>query len=179
VDSSGSTALQRLAEVKGAIQTLLADAYVSRARVALIAFRQNAADLVVPPTRSLTQAKRRLGDLIGGGATPLAGAIDAAHALAVAERIKGRTPLIVVLSDGRGNVARDGTKGRAVGDQDARAAAAALRAALVDAVVIDCAPHDRGDARALAHAMGAAYAPLPFVHAEGVDSIVRAHAPPR
>ncbi|WP_228027279.1 magnesium chelatase subunit D, partial [Pseudaquabacterium pictum] len=82
VDASGSAALHRLAEAKGAVELLLADCYVRRDRVALLAFRGSSAELVLPPTRSLVRAKRALAGLPGGGGTPLALALDAAAALA-------------------------------------------------------------------------------------------------
>lgn len=179
VDASGSAALQRLAEAKGAVETLLADAYVSRARVALIAFRNVNAEILLPPTRSLSRAKRALAGLPGGGATPLPAAIDAASALAQSERAKGRTPFIVLLTDGRGNVARDGALGRAQGEIDALASARALRATGVSSVLIDTSPRVRPGASALADEMGAVYAPLPFVEAGAVADVVRAHAPAR
>ena len=65
LDASGSSALNRLAEAKGAIELLLADCYVRRDRVAVIAFRSRSADLLLPPTRSLTRAKRCLAALPG------------------------------------------------------------------------------------------------------------------
>ena len=92
VDASGSAALHRLAEAKGAVELLLADCYVRRDQVALIAFRGRGAELLLPPTRSLARAKRSLAELPGGGGTPLAAAIDAAAALADAARRKGQTP---------------------------------------------------------------------------------------
>ncbi len=177
VDASGSAALQRLAEAKGAVETLLADAYVTRARVALIAFRDANAEMLLPPTRSLSRAKRALAELPGGGTTPLATAIDAASLLAQSERAKGRTPLIVFLTDGRGNVGRDGATGRAQAETDALVSARGLRAANLSAVFIDTSPRTRPGAAALAAEMGAAYAPLPFVEAGAVASVVRAHAP--
>lgn len=179
VDASGSTAAQRLAEAKGAVENLLADAYVTRARVALIAFRDKSAEMLLPPTRSLSRAKRSLADLPGGGATPLAMAIDAACLLAQAERAKGRTPLIVFLTDGRGNVGRDGEPGRPRAEQDARDAARGLRAAALPAVFIDTSPRSRPGAEELAADMGAAYAQLPFVDGGAVASVVRASAPLR
>ena len=179
VDASGSTAAQRLAEAKGAVENLLAEAYVTRARVALIVFRDKAAELLLPPTRSLSRAKRSLADLPGGGATPLATAIDVASLLGQAERAKGRTPLIVFLTDGRGNVGRDGEPGRPRAEQDARDAARALRATALPAVFIDTSPRSRPGAEDLAVAMGAAYAQLPFVDSGAVAAVVRANAPSR
>lgn len=179
VDASGSAALQRLAEAKGAVETLLADAYVTRARVALIGFRDVSAELLLPPTRSLARAKRALAELPGGGTTPLAIAIDAASALAQSERAKGRTPLVVFLTDGRGNIGRDGVAGRAQAEADSVAAARGLRAAGLTAVLIDTSPRARPGAAELAAEMAAAYAPLPFVEAGAVANVVRAHAPAR
>ena len=113
VDASGSAALHRLAEAKGAVELLLAECYVRRDQVALIAFRGRGAELLLPPTRSLVRAKRSLAALPGGGGTPLAAGIDAAVELAELALRRGETPIVVVLTDGRANVARDGTGGRA------------------------------------------------------------------
>jgi magnesium chelatase subunit D len=123
VDASGSAALHRLAEAKGAVELLLADCYVRRDRVALIAFRGSRADLLLAPTRSLARAKRSLAGLPGGGGTPLAAALDAAHALAQQIARSGDTPVLVLLTDGRANIARDGSPGRARASEDALAAA--------------------------------------------------------
>jgi magnesium chelatase subunit D len=177
VDASGSTALQRLAEAKGAVETLLAEAYVTRARVALIAFRGTTAELVLPPTRSLSRAKRLLAELPGGGTTPMASAIDVASLLAQSERSKGRTPLVVFLSDGRGNISRAAQPGRIEAEQDSLAAARGLRASGVSVVFIDTSVRARPGGAELAAEMGAAYAALPFVEARAVADVVRAHAP--
>jgi magnesium chelatase subunit D len=177
VDASGSSALNRLSEAKGAVELLLAKAYVSRSRVALIAFRGAGAELLLPATRSLTRAKRQLADLPGGGGTPLAAGIDAARALAEGEKSKQRTPLIVLLTDGRANIGRDGAPGRAAAAADAMTAAAALRAGGFGAVFVDTSPRPQPDGDKLARAMGAVYAPLPFVQAEAVADLISEVAP--
>jgi magnesium chelatase subunit D len=161
VDASGSAALHRLAEAKGAVEQLLADCYVRRDQVAVLAFRGRGAELLLPPTRSLVRAKRSLAGLPGGGATPLAAALDAAGALADAVRRRGATPVLVLLTDGRANLARDGTPGRERAEADALAAAAALRAAATTGLLVDTAPRPQEAARRIAAAMGARYLPLP------------------
>ncbi|MEM9860719.1 MAG: VWA domain-containing protein, partial [Myxococcota bacterium] len=110
VDASGSAAMKRLAEAKGAVEQVLADCYTRRDHVALLALRDDEARLVVPPTRSLTRARRCLAGLAGGGATPLASGIDGARLLAHDQRARGRTPLIVLMTDGRANVSRSGER---------------------------------------------------------------------
>ena len=179
VDASGSTALARLAETKGAIELLLAQAYVQRAEVALIAFRHTGAELLLPPTRSLTRARRALADLPGGGGTPLASGIEAARAAAAGVRAKGRTPFVVLLSDGRGNIAADGSAGRIAAERDALAAARALAADGVAAVFIDTSPRARPEGARLAAAMDARYLPLPYADAARVEAAVSALAPRR
>lgn len=173
VDASGSAALQRLAETKGAVELLLAEAYVKRTQVALIAFRGLAAELLLPPTRSLTRARRSLAELAGGGATPLAAGLEAGATLAAAERAKGRTPLLVVMTDGRGNIALDGAAFRTRAETDAMNAARRIRAASVGAALIDISPRPRGEGWRLAEAMGARFAALPYVEAGRVRDAVR------
>lgn len=165
VDASGSAALQRLNEAKGAVELLLAKAYASRAQAALIAFRGQGAELLLPPTRSLARARRLLADLPGGGGTPLAAAIEAAGALAAAERAKGRTPQLVFLTDGKANIARDGAAGRALAEADAEAAARRFKALGLKAAFVDTGPRPRPENARLAAALGAHYAPLPYLEA--------------
>ncbi|WP_293899360.1 magnesium chelatase subunit D [Phenylobacterium sp.] len=172
VDASGSTAFQRLAEAKGAVELLLAKAYVSRARVALIAFRGAGAETLLPPTRSLARAKSRLAELPGGGGTPLAAGVEAAVLLGQAERAKDHTPLLVFLTDGRANIARDGAPGRAAAETDALAACRNLREAGLAAVFVDTSPRAQPDGDRFAHAMGATYLPLPYVDASAVFGLV-------
>lgn len=188
VDASGSSALHRLAEAKGAVELLLADCYVRRDSVAVIAFRGTAAELLLPPTRSLVRAKRSLAGLPGGGATPLAHALDAASKLVGAIRRRGDTPVLVLLTDGRANIARDGTPGREPAFADAVAAAARLRALGAASVLIDTTPlgaGQRGPAQAarssspaarVAEAMGALHLPLPQAGSAAMSAAARAVA---
>lgn len=177
VDASGSLALNRLAEAKGAVELLLADCYVRRDQVAVLAFRGKAASLLLPPTRSLVRAKRGLAGLPGGGGTPLAAGIDAGLLLADSVARRGGTPTLVLLTDGQANVARDGRGGRAQAQSDATAAARMLRAAGHRALFIDTSPRPNPASRALAAAMDARYVPLPYADAASVSRSVRALSP--
>ena len=172
VDASGSTAFQRLAEAKGAVEPLLAQAYVARARVALIAFHHGEASLLLPPTRSLTRAKRLLADLPGGGGTPFASAIDLSLAVAVAEKSKQRTPMLVFLTDGRANIDRAGQPGRQAADRDALAAAKRVAQYGVRALFIDTSPRPQAGADRFAQAMRGSYASLPFVQSGRLADLV-------
>jgi magnesium chelatase subunit D len=174
VDASGSAALHRLAEAKGAVELLLADCYVRRDRVAVLAFRGRQAELLLPPTRSLARARRSLAGLPGGGGTPLASAIDAAAALALATRRRGGTPVIVLLTDARANVGLDGAGGRAQAEADARLAAHRLRAGGFTALLIDTSAQPRPLARQFALEMGAAYLALPHADAAAMSRSVQA-----
>jgi magnesium chelatase subunit D len=173
VDASGSAALHRLAEAKGAVELLLADCYVRRDRVAMLAFRGKGAELMLPPTRSLVRAKRSLAGMPGGGGTPLAAGVDAALALALASVRRGETPILVLLTDGRANIARDGSPGRERAGADALAAARTVRAAGLTALLLDTSPHPQTVAERLAAEMGAAYLPLPHAGAGTVNQAIR------
>jgi magnesium chelatase subunit D len=176
VDASGSAALHRLAEAKGAVELLLAECYVRRDRVALIAFRGRpgaaGAELLLPPTRSLVRAKRSLAELPGGGGTPLAAGLDAARVLAEDLRRRGGTPVVVLLSDGRANLARDGSPGRARAHEDALASARAWVPLGVQVLWLDTAPQPQPPAQEVARAMGARYLPLPQADARQVAQLV-------
>jgi magnesium chelatase subunit D len=149
---------------------------VRRDQVALVSFRATHADLLVPPTRSLARARRCLAEMAGGGATPLASGLDAALALALDARRRGRTPLLVVMTDGRANVARDGVGGSIPALQDALASARAIRAEGVRALFIDTAPRPRAEAKQLANEMAARHLPLPYLDAQGISRQVRSLA---
>ncbi|WP_281683509.1 magnesium chelatase subunit D [Thalassobaculum salexigens] len=172
VDASGSSALHRLAEAKGAVELLLAECYVRRDQVALLAFRGEAADLLLPPTRSLVRAKRMLAGLPGGGGTPLASGLDMAAGLARAIRREGRSPSLVVLTDGRANIGRDGAPGREAASRDATDAARRIAGESLPALVLDTSPRPRPEAADLARAMAGLYLPLPQADAAAVSRAV-------
>ena len=174
VDASGSAALNRLAEAKGAVELLLADCYVRRDRVAVVAFRGRSAQLLLPPTRSLVRAKRSLAGLPGGGGTPLAAGIEAGAALADGVRRRGGTPVLVLLTDGRANVALNGTGNRALAEAEASAAAKRLRAMGMSVLLVDTSPRPHPPTRRLAMDMAARYVALPHVDATALSRAVRA-----
>ncbi|WP_425995167.1 magnesium chelatase subunit D [Afipia sp. DC4300-2b1] len=174
VDASGSAALHRLAEAKGAVELLLADCYIRRDQVALISFRGSVAELLLPPTRSLARAKRSLAGLPGGGGTPLAAGLDAAFMLADSIRRKGQTPTVILLTDGRANIARDGSAGRPQAEEDAKSAARQMRAAGIASVLVDTSPRMQPLAGQFAAEMGAHYLPLPYADAATLSQAVLA-----
>jgi magnesium chelatase subunit D len=171
VDASGSAAIARLNEAKGAVELLLAESYVRRDEVALISFRGDTAELLLPPTRSLARAKRALGDLPGGGGTPLAAAIEAAGLLAAGVAARGRSVTTIFLTDGRANVARDSAVPPL---EDAEAAAGLLRSLGLKSVFIDTSPRPRTEGARLAAAMGARLVALPRADAQALAATVRA-----
>ena len=172
VDASGSAALHRLAEVKGAVELILAECYVRRDSVAVIAFRGAGAETILPPTRSLARAKRALAGQAGGGGTPLATAIEAAALLAEAVKRKGQAPLVVFLTDGKANIGRGGQRGRAEAEADALLAARAFRGGGCPSLLLDTAPRPGEAASRLAIALGARYRPLPHADARAMSRVV-------
>ncbi|HEY7484625.1 MAG TPA: VWA domain-containing protein [Streptosporangiaceae bacterium] len=165
VDASGSMAArQRMRAVKGAVLSLLLDAYQRRDKVGLITFRKTAAELALPPTSSVEAGARRLDALPTGGRTPLtAGLLRAAEVLRV-ERLRdpARRPLLVVVTDGR-----------ATYGPDPLAAAALLRD--VAGVVVDCesGPVRLGLAGRLGVALGADVVRLADLEAGALAGVVR------
>ncbi len=173
VDASGSAAMQRLAEAKGAVELLLADCYIRRDQVAVIAFRGRAADILLPPTRSLVRAKRSLAGLPGGGATPLATALQAGLQMVTQARRRGETATLVMLTDGRANVSLNGTGGRDVAQRDAMQAAATLRQARVASIFVDTSPRPSALGLAIAAAMDARYVALPVANPHALSAVVQ------
>ncbi|WP_428511831.1 magnesium chelatase subunit D [Roseovarius sp.] len=172
VDASGSAAVARLAEAKGAVELMLAQAYARRDQVALLAFRGTGTETLLPPTRSLVQAKRRLASLPGGGGTPLAAGLMAAGELAQLARGRGLTPMLVLLTDGRANIPLTGEPDRATANDDATRIAASLRQQGLSGVLVDTSNRPNDAARTVAAALGARYLALPRADAQGISTAV-------
>jgi len=172
VDASGSQALNRLAEVKGAVELLLADSYVRREEVALVTFRGRDAEVILPPTRSLVRARRALAGLPGGGGTPLARGL--LEGLGVARRLRSAeaTPRLVLLSDGRPNVDREGEGGRSAARADALAAARLVADEAIPLLVLDTSVRGERFAGELARAGGGRHLHLPRADARTVRAAI-------
>jgi magnesium chelatase subunit D len=171
VDASGSMAAgQRIRAVKGAVLSLLLDAYQRRDKVGLVTFRGAAADLALPPTSSVEAGARRLAALATGGRTPLAAGLALAARVLRAERLRDpdRRPLLVVVTDGRATSGTGTDLARAIGGL-----------AGVAAVVIDCESGAvrLGLAGRLAAQLGGSAVRLEELAAGSITGIVRAHAP--
>ena len=176
VDASGSMGAQRrMVAVKGAALSLLLDAYQRRDRVALISFRSVGAELLLPPTNSVDLAQLYLQDLPTGGRTPLSRGLYLALETLETERLKDRNtlPLVVLLSDGRANVALDG--GGASPVEEARNYGSIFADRGIASVVIDTELDfiKLEMARPLAEAMGARYLKLEELRADSLADAVR------
>lgn len=168
VDASGSSAMARLGEAKGAVELMLAQAYSRRDHVALVVLRSERAELVLPPTRSLTTTKARLRGLPGGGGTPLASGLATALDCALRARRQGMTPSLALLTDGRANIALSGQPDRALAQADAEQIARAIRAAGVSAVTLDVANRPQPALAQLSSLMNSRYVPLPRADARAI-----------
>ena len=166
LDASGSAALQRLAEAKGAVELLLQQSYARRDSVCIVAFRGAKAQLLLPMTRSLVRAKRAMTGLPGGGGTPLALALKMACEQSVQLQRQGVTPILVVLSDGRANVTLQGLGGRAQAQADALQWVQQWRQTGHRSLWIDTSVQPDPQVQNLADAMGASYMPMPQVQAQ-------------
>jgi magnesium chelatase subunit D len=168
VDASGSQALNRLAEVKGAVELFLGESYVRRDQVALVVFRGRDAQIVVPPTRSLVRVRRLLRGVAGGGGTPLAAGLEAGFRVALQLEASEASPRIVLLSDGRPNVGLDGEGGRERAREDALTIARGIGAAGIPALVLDSSKRGERFAQELAAALHGTVARLPRPDARGL-----------
>ncbi|MCX4720448.1 putative cobaltochelatase [Streptomyces virginiae] len=179
VDASGSMAArQRMSAVKGAVMSLLLDAYQRRDKVGLITFRGATAELALPPTSSVDAAAARLEQLPTGGRTPLAAGLLKAHEVLRIERLRdpSRRPLLVVVTDGRatsaGNVGgRTDSSPRELAGHSARL----LQAGGVASVVVDCesGPVRLGLAGVLAQDLGGPSVTLDGLRADSLAGLVK------
>ncbi|MFF2577589.1 MULTISPECIES: putative cobaltochelatase [Streptomyces] len=175
VDASGSMAArQRMSAVKGAVLSLLLDAYQRRDKVGLITFRGAGAQLALPPTSSVDAAAARLEQLPTGGRTPLAAGLLTAHETLRIERLRdpSRRPLLVVVTDGRATSA-----GALGGDprELSRRSARMLAAEGVASVVVDCesGPVRLGLAGVLAADLGGPAVSLDGLRADSLAGLVK------
>ncbi|MEV8075955.1 putative cobaltochelatase [Streptomyces pseudogriseolus] len=171
VDASGSMAArQRMSAVKGAVLSLLLDAYQRRDKVGLVTFRGSAADVALPPTSSVDAAAARLESLPTGGRTPLAAGLLKAHDVLRVERLRdpARRALVVVVTDGR---ATGGPEPVALASRAARLFAAEG----VASVVVDCesGPVRLGLAGRLAGELGGSAVTLDELRADSIAGLVK------
>ncbi|QLJ01084.1 putative cobaltochelatase [Streptomyces sp. NEAU-sy36] len=171
VDASGSMAArQRMSAVKGAVLSLLLDAYQRRDKVGLVTFRGSAAEVALPPTSSVDAAAVRLESLPTGGRTPLAAGLLKAHEVLRVERLRdpARRALLVVVTDGR---ATGGPDPVALAGRAARLFAAEA----VASVVVDCesGPVRLGLAGRLAGELGGTAVTLDELRADSIAGLVR------
>jgi len=173
IDASGSAALERLAEAKGAVELLLKDSYARRDHICVIGFRDRSAKVHLPITRSLLRAKRELQALPGGGGTPLATALKLCAQTSLQASRQGMTPTLVVLSDGRANVTLEGEGSRAVAKSQALTWAKQWRALQLQSIWLDTSARADPQAREIALAMGAHYVPLPHANSQRMAQTVQ------
>ncbi|MFI2631238.1 putative cobaltochelatase [Streptomyces collinus] len=171
VDASGSMAArQRMSAVKGAVLSLLLDAYQRRDKVGLVTFRGTDADVALPPTSSVDAAAARLETLPTGGRTPLAAGLLRAHDVLRVERLRdpARRPLVVLVTDGR---ATGGPEPVALAGRAARLFAADG----VASVVVDCesGPVRLGLAGQLAGELGGTAVTLDELRADSIAGLVK------
>lgn len=174
VDASGSMgASNRMEVAKSAVLDLLVDAYQRRDRVGLVAFRGEGAEVVLAPTASVELAQLKMRSLPTGGATPLAhGLVSAMELLETeARRNDDVIPWLVLVTDGRGNVGING----GLGSEDAITAAARIREARINTIVIDTTgvPGGGSSARDIARTAGAEYVRLASLDGPALTGVVR------
>ncbi|MEN1729019.1 MAG: magnesium chelatase ATPase subunit D [Pseudomonadota bacterium] len=176
VDASGSMALHRMRQAKGAVHHLLQEAYVNRDRIALIAFRGGEAELLLGPTQSVELAKRALDVLPTGGGTPLASALLLADDVARQAASRGIfQTVLVMLTDGRANIALSAGEDP---QQELQKVGAYVSGSKMRTIVVDTKRNylSRGEAKSLAESLGAEYAYLPNASGEEIAGLATAVA---
>jgi magnesium chelatase subunit D len=178
VDASGSMALNRMRQAKGAVSSLLQNAYVHRDQVSLISFRGKQAQVLLPPSQSVDRAKRELDVLPTGGGTPLASALLTGWETAKQARTKGISQIMfVMITDGRGNIpleaAYDPNASKAAKEdleKEVEALALSIQSDGIASIVVDTQMNylSRGEAPKLAQKLGGRYFYLPNAKAEQI-----------
>ncbi|HKS30484.1 MAG TPA: magnesium chelatase ATPase subunit I [Pyrinomonadaceae bacterium] len=170
VDASGSMALNRIRQAKGALAQLLERSYVRRDHVALISFRGEGAEILMSPARSAARARRLLDELPIGGSTPLAHGLSASLELARRATAQGTRQIqLFLFTDGRANVTMrtqapaDKALRRELIRREIEALGLALKGAQVSVMVVDTQTGftSSGEGRALSETLGAHYVTLP------------------
>jgi magnesium chelatase subunit D len=181
VDASGSMALNRMAQAKGALTRLLQQAYLHRDKVALISFRGAGSEVLLAPTRSVDLAKRVVDGLPAGGGTPLSAGVVKAIELARLARLRGTSrAMLVLFTDGRANVGLgEGRTSRTASTiaEELMRLGASLGSEEISTVVVDTKSRfvSSGEGDALARMLGARYFYLPRADAGAVfDAIASA-----
>jgi magnesium chelatase subunit D len=178
VDASGSMgAQQRMVASKGAVVSMLMDAYQKRDRVGLIAFKGEGAELILPPTSSVELAQKYLQELPTGGKTPLSHGLMKGYETIQAELRKDpdTCPFMVLISDGRANVSMDGEPPV----QETKTIASLFRKEGIQSAVIDTENSmvKFGLAQEISSALGARYMALEELKADSIIEAVRSSAP--
>ncbi len=186
VDASGSMALNRMAQAKGALTRLLQQAYLHRDKVALITFRGERSDVLLAPTRSVELAKQLVDGLPAGGGTPLSASVVKAIELARLARLRGTSrAMLVLFTDGRANVGLgEGRASRTAATilEELRRLGALLGSEEISTVVVDTKSRfvSSGEGDALARMLEARYLYLPRADAGAVyDAIASITGRPR
>jgi len=181
VDASGSMALNRMAQAKGALTRLLQNAYRNRDRVSLIGLRGQGADLILPPTRSVELGKRVVDAMPVGGATPLAAGLVKALDVARDARMRDNSEVLIVLfTDGRANVSlRQQNQSEPVSNDksisdELREIGVVFTREGVRSVVVDTKSKfvGAGEGRALADLLGGRYLYLPRANEDTIYEAV-------